>query len=346
VGFHYTYLKECHFHFLVASRQVGFAICALQVHHVLPPLAGEGGGGENEKNAKRKKKINHGSWSRAASLSDDRVIELILLRSSFRIPPVVLRDERPPCPLLYQRRWLKRQRARKSLWAPKPKPPPDVIAIEAPIDGTKAGCTCHPAIMSPHYRRPFTQYPTHLDAPSPLSLNLDTAATSSVATALLDPALMANFAINPEPFIPPAMVLEDGGPHRRAWTMGYLRGGDNKTHESYAITIAQGNEDLTAAQRHHLLHDITHYINVLVWQLVRSLALHPHGIGIFRLRNACERDTLVSLGPHFIGPRQINFVPHNEAPMNFKTCTSTRKCWVMLLGYTLDLKEAPILTQV
>jgi hypothetical protein len=157
---------------------------------------------------------------------------------------------------------------------------------------------------------------------------------------------MANFAINPEPFIPPAMVLEDGGPHRRAWTMGYLRGGDNKTHESYAITIAQGNEDLTAAQRHHLLHDITHYINVLVWQLVRSLALHPHGIGIFRLRNACERDTLVSLGPHFIGPRQINFVPHNEAPMNFKTCTSTRKCWVMLLGYTLDLKEGPILTQV
>jgi hypothetical protein len=119
-----------------------------------------------------------------------------------------------------------------------------------------------------------------------------------------------------------------------------------KKHEDFAIAISHGDEDLTPAQRHQLLHDITQYINVEVRQLVRSFALHPHGIGIFRLRNACERDVLVSLSPHFIGLRQISFVPHDEAPMNFRNPTFSRKAWIMLLGYPLDLKESEILTQV
>jgi hypothetical protein len=212
--------------------------------------------------------------------------------------------------------------------------PPDGIAIEPPVDGTKAGCT----VSSP--------------------LSLSTTAASTLSAHLIIPsspssphslsgvvtAPMANFAIDLETYIPPAMGLEDRGPHHRARTTVYIRGGDNKTHESYAI--AHDNEEITVGQRLHLFHDITHYFSVEVRQLVRSFAIHPHGIGIFKLKNACERDTLVALSLHFIGPRQISFVPHDEAPMNFRSCTFTRKCWVLLLGYLLDLKKSPIITQV
>jgi hypothetical protein len=157
---------------------------------------------------------------------------------------------------------------------------------------------------------------------------------------------MANFAIDPAPFIPPGMNVEDGGVHRRARRTVYIRGSILKAHEDHAIAVSQGGGDLTPAQRHQLLHDITHYINVEVRQLVCSFALRPHEIGIFRLRNAVKRDVLVSTDPHFIGNRQISFVPHDEAPMNFRSATFTRKAWIMLLGYPLDLKTSEILTQV
>jgi hypothetical protein len=51
-----------------------------------------------------------------------------------------------------------------------------------------------------------------------------------------------------------------------------------------------------------------------------------------------ERDTLVVSGPHFINRRGIRFVKHDEEQMNFRRAVFTRKSWIMLLGYPLDLK--------
>jgi hypothetical protein len=63
------------------------------------------------------------------------------------------------------------------------------------------------------------------------------------------------------------------------------------------------------------------------------------------MRNAYQRDALVVLNPHFIGLRQVSFVPHDEAPMNFRSATFSRKSWIMLLGYPLDLKDSTSITQ-
>jgi hypothetical protein len=53
----------------------------------------------------------------------------------------------------------------------------------------------------------------------------------------------------------------------------------------------------------------------------------------------------VALNPHFIGLRPVSFVPHDEAPMNFRSATFSRKSWIMLLGYPLDLKDSASITQ-
>jgi hypothetical protein len=73
--------------------------------------------------------------------------------------------------------------------------------------------------------------------------------------------------------------------------------------------------------------------------------MHPHGIKIFKLRNARQRDALIAINPHFVGQRKISFVPHDEAPMNFRSVPFTRKSWIMLLGYPLDFKGSTTITQ-
>jgi hypothetical protein len=59
-----------------------------------------------------------------------------------------------------------------------------------------------------------------------------------------------------------------------------------------------------------------------------------------------QRDTLVALNPHFVGLGQVTFYPHDEAHLNLRKCTFSRKCWILHLGYPLDLKDTAIITQV
>jgi hypothetical protein len=138
---------------------------------------------------------------------------------------------------------------------------------------------------------------------------------------------MANFIIDPFPYTPLSMLLEDGGPHRRAQRHVFISGGSSKAHED--CTIAVCNEALTTEQRHQLMHDISQYIMQEVQQ-VCFFALHPHGVGIFRLKNDSQRDVIITLNPHMVGLREITFHPHDEAPMNFRRIVLSCKCWIML----------------
>jgi hypothetical protein len=82
------------------------------------------------------------------------------------------------------------------------------------------------------------------------------------------------------------MFLEDEGPHRRARRTVFISGGPAKSHEDCAIAICEG--ELSVAQRHQLLHDINQHLTHEVHLQVRYFALHPHGVGIVRMRNACR----------------------------------------------------------
>ncbi|TVU24840.1 hypothetical protein EJB05_27300, partial [Eragrostis curvula] len=150
---------------------------------------------------------------------------------------------------------------------------------------------------------------------------------------------MANFAINPTRFFPSLMQLEDGGQHRRARRVVYVAGEVEKNHKDHAIAVATDEVPMTPAQTLQYLHLIRDYVEIQARKHVHFCAPHPHGIGIFKFRDACQRDTLVVTSPHWIGNRYINFVKHDEAPMNYKRSPFTRTYWIMLLGYPLDLKS-------
>ncbi|TVU01684.1 hypothetical protein EJB05_52841, partial [Eragrostis curvula] len=156
---------------------------------------------------------------------------------------------------------------------------------------------------------------------------------------------MANFAIDPTRYFPSLTANEDGGPHRRARRTIVVSGDVNKTHEDHAIATCD-EVQLNPAQTMHFLQQIRNYIEIQARKVVHFFAPHPHGIGIFQLGSACQRDTLVLTSPHWVGPYQVTFVKHDAAPMNFRRSSFTRTCWVMLLGYPLDMKELRFLDQV
>ncbi|KAK3159635.1 hypothetical protein QOZ80_1BG0049160 [Eleusine coracana subsp. coracana] len=155
---------------------------------------------------------------------------------------------------------------------------------------------------------------------------------------------MANFPMDPRRFFFDGFHLEDGGPLRQERRTVFISGGTVKSHEDYAIAIT--NEHLTTQQSNDLMHRINDYIEIEVRKTVRFYSAHPHGIGIFRLRDACQRDTLVAMNPHHIGHQVFRFVKHDEAPMNFKHSPFTRHSWIMLLGYPLDFKHPDIYKQI
>jgi hypothetical protein len=65
----------------------------------------------------------------------------------------------------------------------------------------------------------------------------------------------------------------------------YISGGPEKTHEDCTIVICEG--EFTVVQCHQLFHDINQHLTHEVRLQVRYFAMHPHGVGIFRMCNAC-----------------------------------------------------------
>ncbi|CAN6208615.1 unnamed protein product [Urochloa humidicola] len=155
---------------------------------------------------------------------------------------------------------------------------------------------------------------------------------------------MANFAVHPGRFTPGGMQIEDGGPHRRARRTIFLSGNVVKRHESCLIAVAE--EDLTQAQILQFMHEIRGYIQEQLRKQVRFHSPHPHGIALYQLEDACQRDTLIAMNPHRVGNLDFNFHKHDEAPMNFRRSPYTREAWLLLLGYPLDLKEIHFVEQV
>ncbi|KQJ97888.1 hypothetical protein BRADI_3g33962v3, partial [Brachypodium distachyon] len=148
---------------------------------------------------------------------------------------------------------------------------------------------------------------------------------------------MANFELDHAPYVPRGMAIEDGGPFRLQCTFVTLAGAPARHHESYLITLVElppPTEEVSAV-----------IAQVHVYYEVVNLRRHPFGLARFRMRNAIDRDVLVSLLPVDFRPgRTLRFVKHDETN-NFRTTEFTRNVWVMLLGIPLYLQDDAFITQ-
>ncbi|TVU33893.1 hypothetical protein EJB05_15707, partial [Eragrostis curvula] len=148
---------------------------------------------------------------------------------------------------------------------------------------------------------------------------------------------MANFPLNPMPFIAQELNLEDGGANRRSRGYIYLSGNAIRAHEEYVIAI--DHEGILDPEDYGMfIPQIRHYIQNELRLDVKHGQRNPHGIGMFRLGSIYQRDILFSGNVHNIDGVMVRFIRHDRA-RNFRESHFRRIGWIILLGYPLDYRN-------
>jgi hypothetical protein len=139
---------------------------------------------------------------------------------------------------------------------------------------------------------------------------------------------MMNFPIDPAPFIPQALHVEDGGPGRVPRLFANLVGNPLHAHEEYVIVVDTfgilDQEDI-----HPFMHQVSEYIMHTCHLPVRSSYLHLFGIGLFRLDTTFHKDILIQANLHGIDGVEVTFINQDRA-LNRRVMNYTRYGWLIV----------------
>ena len=122
---------------------------------------------------------------------------------------------------------------------------------------------------------------------------------------------MANFPLNPVPFLPPGFAVEPG-PADRLMRSGMVVGPIAPLSHEY-LAIAEASEYVPLHRRATVRNQVTNLLQES--QLFTTkVSDHPFGIGLFGFVDSFMRDTAVNT-PLELEDEDllITFVPHNEA---------------------------------
>jgi hypothetical protein len=155
---------------------------------------------------------------------------------------------------------------------------------------------------------------------------------------------MANFPVDPRPFLPEEMEVEDGGPDRRVRGRVHLADDPIRLHEEFMVA-EEVDGILDPADYGMFTHTIRHYIRDELGLRVVRAGIHPFGVGLFELGLLYQRDRLLTGNIHNIDGFQIRFVKHDRAK-NFREVEYERKGWILMLGFPLDYMTSAHVNQV
>jgi hypothetical protein len=148
---------------------------------------------------------------------------------------------------------------------------------------------------------------------------------------------MANFPVDPLPFVPPGIEIEDGEPHRVPRAVVHLAGNPVYAHEEYVLEV-DTQQLLNADDINHFMHQVTEYIHDTFHIPIRSSYRHPFGIGLNQLDTTFHKDLLFAANPHDIDGIEVNFISQDRA-LNRRNWDYNRYGWIMLLGYPPDYRD-------
>jgi hypothetical protein len=158
-----------------------------------------------------------------------------------------------------------------------------------------------------------------------------TAPSASPAELL---AAMANFPVDPTPYIPGQYELIQVA-HRPQQCRYHVTDGIRARHENIAIatvTPPPGDAVPFGLVRNMLRNLIEGEYGFTLDMIQR----YPIGITFVKVSSFADRDWLVNQSPHQFARRTISFANHNEG-INHRAFTYNQECWLLLLAYPLDL---------
>jgi hypothetical protein len=152
---------------------------------------------------------------------------------------------------------------------------------------------------------------------------------------------MANFPVNPDPFVPDGLGIED-------WTRparGRIIISDNppRRHNEYAIITL--NPPPPQNQLHDAMEEIVDFLENVHHATIWSCCLSPLGLCLVQFSSSLERQVMINLSPLQLDDiREIVIVEHDRG-LNFRSCPFTRTCWIMFLAFPLDFQTRDIISQ-
>lgn len=144
---------------------------------------------------------------------------------------------------------------------------------------------------------------------------------------------MANYTLNPVPFLPPGFAVEPG-PVNCVVRSGMLVGPIPPLNHDY-LAIAESSHYIPLHRRaaiRNMVQGLLHEAHLFTTEA----SDHPFGFGIFGFVDSFIRDTAVAT-PIELEEEDllITFVPHNEA-LNRCTTTIGPEIWMMYFGFPYD----------
>lgn len=152
---------------------------------------------------------------------------------------------------------------------------------------------------------------------------------------------MANFAVNPVPFVLVGLEIEDWARPARGRII--VSGNPPRHHEEYAIVTV-----LPPPQQHQLYDTMDEVIDYFEHEhhvRVLSSCLSPLGLCLIQFHSPIARQTMVNLSPHQLDDVRELVVEEHDRGLNLRNCLFARTCWIMFLAFPLDFQTRDIISQ-
>jgi hypothetical protein len=152
---------------------------------------------------------------------------------------------------------------------------------------------------------------------------------------------MVNFEVDPAPFVPEGMNVEDWARPARGRII--VAANPRRRHEEYAI-ISIVPPPL-ANQIYEAIDEVLEYFEDEHGVRFRSCCPSPLELCLAQFPSAIARQAMINLSPHHIGNgRELRAVEHDRG-INVRNSPFSRTCWIMFLAFPLDFQTRDILQQ-
>lgn len=152
---------------------------------------------------------------------------------------------------------------------------------------------------------------------------------------------MANFAVDPAPFIPLGLELEDWARPARGRIV--ISGNPPRRHEENAIATVY-----PPPPQNHLyeaMEEVVDFFEQEYQVRVLSSCMSPLGLCLVQFHSPVARQAMVNLSPHQLDHVREIVVEEHDRGLNLRNCPFTRTCWVMFLAFPLDFQSREIISQ-
>jgi hypothetical protein len=153
---------------------------------------------------------------------------------------------------------------------------------------------------------------------------------------------MANFEVDPFPFVPEGMNMEEWARPAR----GRISDAANppRRHDKYAIVSIL--PPLLLEQLHEVIDEVVGYFVNVQQVHIKSCCPSPLGMCLIQFSTAIARQAMINISPlQLDADRELTVVEHDKG-FNLRNSPFTRTCWIMFLAFPLYFHTREIILRV